>query len=190
MASATLEDRPSPSQTMKMEPRTIRGIEFMTWMYGPKIFDSIGTRPKAIPQTMPATTPMAKPSSASSIVTPTWVQIEPASVPFFSQSPICTAILLGWPKKNGSSTFSWLSSSQPPTKTTNTVSCSTRTRVFWRRARARARGSATSTDSASAGSAGVGGAVSCDMGGFLLGGGGGGGGAGVGELHLIAQRLP
>ena len=122
----------------------MRGIEFMTLMYGAKTSASSWMRPSAIPQTTPSTTPMTKPSTASSSVTKTCSHSEPACVPCWTQFDSWETMRLGSPKKNGSTTPVRAHSSQPPTRTTKIATRSAITPVR-RRGRARgARGAAAS----------------------------------------------
>ena len=81
MTSSTLEVRPRPKATMKSDPSTIRGMEFMILMNGPKTSARNWIRPSAIPATTPATTPMTKPSAASSRVTWICANKDPWDVP-------------------------------------------------------------------------------------------------------------
>src|SRR5947207_2346279 len=177
-ASATFDASPRPSETMNTAPSTMRGIELATLMYGPKTCDSNGTRPRAIPHTTPTTTPRPNPMSASFMVTHTCVHSGPSGVPCRTHSTSWAATFVGCPQKNGSSTFVAVSSCQPPRKATRTASRSpytTRVRRWGRGDRAAGAAGASGT------------AVATDIG---FSSGGGCRGAGVGELHLVAQRFP
>src|SRR5438874_11574076 len=137
-ASATLDGSPRPSQMMKMEPRTTRGIEFAALMYGPSTSARSRTRPSARPQMTPAPTPIPKPLNASSTRIQTESQSGPSGVPCVCQIQILCAICEGLPKKNGSITFVRERISQLPSRTTATRMRSTSTSSRWRRILARA----------------------------------------------------
>ena len=75
---------------------------------------------------------------ASSIVVQICSQIDPKLVPCFTQSTSVDTMPLGWPKKNGSTIFSDVSSCQPPNTMMNTASCASVHLQFPRRRHDRA----------------------------------------------------
>src|SRR5438876_5121412 len=117
-ARATLDGSPSPSQMMKIEPSTTRGIEFAALMYGPSTSARRRIRPSATPKMTPPTTPKPKPSSASSTVIRMSSQSGPSGEPTVAQCQIFCAISDGRPKKNGSIVLVRDSSSQLPSSAT------------------------------------------------------------------------
>ncbi len=56
-ASSTFDAVPNPSQTTKIDPRTIRGIALSTLMNGPITSARNGTWPSSTPSTTPASVP-------------------------------------------------------------------------------------------------------------------------------------
>src|SRR3954465_7897659 len=153
-----------------------------------------GTRPSVMPHTTPSTTPMMKPRTASSSVTRICSHSDPASVPCCTHACSCDTILLGSPKKNGSTMPARAHSSQPPISTTKMApgSASTMRRCPPRRCRLRVGWDSTCAAERAAGT-GVVTETSVDM--FsLLGSGRDGdrraGSSGVRTLDLIAQRVP
>src|SRR3954452_20229684 len=145
-------------------------------------------RPSVMPHTTPRMTQMMKPITASSSVTMICSHNGPASVPCCTQVCSWETILLGSPKKNGSTIPARAHSSQPPTIATK-IAMRSATTVVRRRERGLRAGRATGSGSARTGE---GTDTSVDMRRLLSGRNGDrlAGRAGVGTLHLVAQRVP
>src|SRR5713226_9415058 len=95
-------------------------------------------RPRATPMTTPRSEPTMNPPTVSSIVVRTWSHRGPSSVPCVTQVQSLSAISDGWAKKNLSTQPRRVVSSQLPSQTTATSSCSPST-MRRRRRMSRAR---------------------------------------------------
>jgi hypothetical protein len=97
--SATFDQMPSPSQSVKIGASTTRGSALTIFTYGSNTAAVRGWRANQKPTSTPPIEPITKARSASLNVTQRCFQITPLA----NQATICFATSTGLEKKNGGS---------------------------------------------------------------------------------------